>query len=1625
VDKYGGIPPYAETQGYMSIADEYDKLREGRPTRLTEELAALRGPSQAPVKSLTEQLAEVRGEQGQPQTQGSLTEAIAQVRGEAPSGKTAYYNPYPKGSKQWAQAVQDQGGKVAIRPSAEKRGAVLAGGEFPNRGPYEQFDSTYPLQYKARISRVLDADTVEVAEAGTGRIRTIRLPDLDAAETDPARIAKKHPDWTPEQIQEQLEKGIAAKSYIAAMLEPGDQVVIETKGGEWKGAYNRDIGKVYWQGDDGSQIDLSAPHITADSQSVVKSSDPALGDSDPTWLEGIGAGLAQDVAEIAQIPWTIRDLIDWADRGDDTYDPYEDSQAYRALERWRSEMASKQAAWVASGYDPDAKVYDIPALGRLTADELAKAGLSAGAYAVGVIPVLGKAGRLLKSINYAAKMSVGLDAARVATIQSEELAKLAKRSRKYLAKALKKGDEAFKEATDMVETQRQIIERTSQIMHTAVEMDGNLTAVQAMKRFKDLFLLRWSDKYHPIVGLAKATGREKEVQFLLSQVKAAADVAKSPITDGVILYEKMADGTMVPSKVSESWTEIWSGVRGIDLNNAMSWMASDRVRGIHHFQRKIVDHFGGDGKKAANWAKENDMRWVDIDEKNVRWHQEAADEIQAYYEAVPINDKSGAIIGDQWNGVNNEGGMKHMIERTREWSVRATLDIAENIGIIDKAEKIKILNYNQKYAPFNRTNLGYLEKFLPESEVKAILTIENEMLREAGHASLMGRGLSEAGMHKGKAMPRLGHKGLHPGQPTELILDPAQTFMTRIPAFHKFANQQRVRNMMGEMLDNLGAGRTFEEGAKLSATEEWIQKTVRVVDDTTPTGRELVEAIQKSDQSNGFIRYTKDADGTKVRRAYITGDPALAQALKELDPAHMSVFKNMMQAGGASLLTKPTQMFRAGTVLGLHFMARNPMRDQFMAATLTKYGYTPVVDWWRGLWNVVTKSPIYEQTRMMGGTQSTFTAASFERAQDSITEVSTGENLMPYLRRILTGGGRPAEAAVQANRGFLAHKARSPLEALGNSFKSTLINANAGKGKRGDSVRLMGYGLRRVSEIFEEATRTGAAAKAVRRAKKGKKYTLTRSLDEALGGASGVAKMLYDPKHRKGFAARFGKARNYDAKQMAHMKRSGIYMDPDVIDEVRNITLDFQRRGTRGEMVNAFYPFFNAELQDYARFTRAVREAPITTALRGFTFVSIPAIANWYVNFDNPKYHQLPEVERELFLHPWGVSEEYKKFGRISRPIGTISGVFGLSAHKTLDWLAANDPAAIKALEEALWPGESARSARNAFIENLHETSSQLEEETPEWARGLAFAASMGNLPMHQTGELGERVHNGNPKYRNVPPMQYGLEQFGDYVSTDTALRYVHPRRKDLVGRVTSIAPQAISPFIQAQANYDPFFDRAIQSPSDLNQNMLGEDMANEFTSPFERALAGGLNTIFQMNLTPQQASHIYRRYTSSVGTMAMNGLNAALVKANIAKGAPGTAKDATEKFSTKAFYSREPYGSNSDSVRSLYDAWERDQKVLNSVDWAMKNGKIVRLMDLLHDHPEVMPAAILQEAVEDLGEFYNLRDEVRVMDGISDEERSDALFQIDQAITAYSYEMMNAYWTMSRDPSMAMDLIR
>lgn len=126
--------------------------------------------------------------------------------------------------------------------------------------------------------------------------------------------------------------------------------------------------------------------------------------------------------------------------------------------------------------------------------------------------------------------------------------------------------------------------------------------------------------------------------------------------------------------------------------------------------------------------------------------------------------------------------------------------------------------------------------------------------------------------------------------------------------------------------------------------------------------------------------------------------------------------------------------------------------------------------------------------------------------------------------------------------------------------------------------------------------------------------------------------------------------------------------------------IDFLRAGADGRMWNAFEPFYNVGLQDPSAFFRAFKARPRGTLIKSLSYFTVPSLANWAKNHDNPDWRNLPEYEKLLFLHPHQVGGKGNggRFVRMPQAPGIFTLLFSYLPQKALDAVYGEDPEAGK-----------------------------------------------------------------------------------------------------------------------------------------------------------------------------------------------------------------------------------------------------------------------------------------------------------------------------------------------------------
>lgn len=121
--------------------------------------------------------------------------------------------------------------------------------------------------------------------------------------------------------------------------------------------------------------------------------------------------------------------------------------------------------------------------------------------------------------------------------------------------------------------------------------------------------------------------------------------------------------------------------------------------------------------------------------------------------------------------------------------------------------------------------------------------------------------------------------------------------------------------------------------------------------------------------------------------------------------------------------------------------------------------------------------------------------------------------------------------------------------------------------------------------------------------------------------------------------------------------------------------MDFLRGGTLGKEANKAIPFFNAQIQGIDKMVRAFKDNPIGTTGKAIAGITLPSIALYMKNKDDPRYQELPRWQKDLF---WIIPTKDVIY-RIPKPF-EMGLLFGTMPERVMEYLEKQDPKAFKGL---------------------------------------------------------------------------------------------------------------------------------------------------------------------------------------------------------------------------------------------------------------------------------------------------------------------------------------------------------
>jgi len=237
---------------------------------------------------------------------------------------------------------------------------------------------------------------------------------------------------------------------------------------------------------------------------------------------------------------------------------------------------------------------------------------------------------------------------------------------------------------------------------------------------------------------------------------------------------------------------------------------------------------------------------------------------------------------------------------------------------------------------------------------------------------------------------------------TKILKSSKKKTTEKVTTTSEGTQERAVSKVEGRVLEALQS-RGWSEGESIQIISRL--KGAKDVQETKTIIRETIEketerfSIDIPDEGLTIFRPTAFSPKENQLRVWINGKdqlfevhPDIARVFKGLDSESLGLFTKIMSV--------PAKLLRAGAILSPEFIARNPIRDTLSAFVFSKWGFTPGVDFIRGIASVVKKDEFYKDWQKSGGTMSELTSLDRKYLQKGLGEVVSKT---PVLNRIKYG----------------------------------------------------------------------------------------------------------------------------------------------------------------------------------------------------------------------------------------------------------------------------------------------------------------------------------------------------------------------------------------------------------------------------------------------------------------------------------------------------------------------------------------------------------------------------------------------------------------------------------------------
>ncbi|WP_410512041.1 hypothetical protein PaeBR_18655 [Paenibacillus sp. BR2-3] len=271
------------------------------------------------------------------------------------------------------------------------------------------------------------------------------------------------------------------------------------------------------------------------------------------------------------------------------------------------------------------------------------------------------------------------------------------------------------------------------------------------------------------------------------------------------------------------------------------------------------------------------------------------------------------------------------------------------------------------------------------------------------------------------------------------------------------------------------------------------------------------------------------------------------------------------------------------------------------------------------------------------------------------------------------------------------------------------------------------------------------------------------------------------------------------APRLAEFKRS-LDLTGDLqaaLAAAQDITVNFKRRGSLSRELDAAFPYWNAAVQGLDKTIRTYKDNPVKAIVKSVIGITIPTLALYALNHDDPNYKKLSNRQKDAFLM---VPKGDGTFFKIAKPQEQGS-IFSDIPERLMRLFAEQDPAAFRDFADRL---------RTTF--------------TPP---GIQGALKKGGLIDKGLGAAGDTIFGpladlaANKTFSGAPIVPGYLENLSPELQFDTKTTTISKK----LGELTGTSPKQLDYFARQYTGVLGQLGQPLLSPGGDVGSALGQQV--------------------------------------------------------------------------------------------------------------------------------------------------------------------------------------------------------